>query len=682
VKKRKFIGIAAIFVIAAIGLFLFLRPSRTVAKGAPAPQTVVLEKTDLTKTVGASGIVKSDKTVNIYSAQTSYPVREILVKTGDVVKEGDVLAMLDMSRLENDIAQAELNLESAQNSAAEESRQNVNSVTNAQTSLESSKASLARQEIAAANAEDELSKILADMDEPFDSYNYDRAIDDARINVERRIAELETALENLKTSRKEFDGYSYLNAINEASITLERRKADLAEAEAELLKEQNSTADDFDDYAYQNAINDAEKNYIRRQEDYYAAWQEYNDAYNAYAAAPAEDAEALWLKAQSAENAYEAARRAYDDALAVLNKAEADLVKAKADYNKKSGDNKENTITAAEKSVKNAQNAVADAERAYNKAVRDYERAKQDAEKNADDAYKNAEDNVIKAENNLADAERALEKALSDKERAIRDYIDANETKLKNAKKNYDDSMAGLRSAQINVESAKNSLDQTAEKPENSGISIELQTLNLEKLKTQLEEGIIRASCDGVITEINAKEGAAPNGIIFVIEDVEDLYVSFNVKEYSLPSLKMGQKCLVTTDAVPNEMYDALVSYISPKAVSPAGSTSVEFEIRSKLDAPAADIKIGMNAFVNVITETKTDVYAVPISAVVTDGGGSFVFAYETDGQTEIAVTVGLMTSTQAEITGVGLYDGIRLLTDPEGKLSSGDAPSFPFMSR
>ena len=219
-----------------------------------------------------------------------------------------------------------------------------------------------------------------------------------------------------------------------------------------------------------------------------------------------------------------------------------------------------------------------------------------------------------------------------------------------------------------------------------AGANVELQELTLERLNRQLADGEIIAEASGVITAVNAKVGATPQGILFVIDNKDELYVSAPVKEYNLNSISIGQEIMITTDATGDQRFSATLSYISPKAVSQAGSTSVEFEVRATLTDPDEAIKIGMNAFLNIIVETKENVYSVPVSAVVTNEKGSFVYAApentsndrrgrrsaDAPERLEIPVTLGLKTSTTIEISGAGLKDGLQILTDPEGKLSDG----------
>ena len=137
------------------------------------------------------------------------------------------------------------------------------------------------------------------------------------------------------------------------------------------------------------------------------------------------------------------------------------------------------------------------------------------------------------------------------------------------------------------------------------------------------------------------------------------------VKEYGLNAIRLGQQGVVTTDAAVGKAYEAEVSYISPRAISQAGSTSVEFEIHANLNNSDTDIKIGMNAFLDIVTDTKDDVFAVPLSAIVTNENGIFIYAYENSGTRDIPVTIGIRTSTHAEIESDDLYEGLVIVTNP-----------------
>jgi len=644
-KPRRLLKvIIGLVAIAAIGAVVLLASSARMANSANARNqdaaTIALERTEITRTVSVSGVIESAKVVNIYSTQ-SYPVKEIFVEVGDTVKAGDVLAQLDMSRLESDISQAEINLRSAIIAAEEEARNNSNSITNARTALESSQLSLARQERSTANAEKELKEAEDEMSEDFDSTIHDKAIEDARLALDRRTKDLETAQKDLDKAINDFDDYTYQNAITDAKINIEKRQADVWDAQWS-----SGGASSVSLNGFRNAVS-AARTVLELKEQALVSAQAALDALE-NAEAPSEGA------IQAAKEAVEKATSERDAADASLQAAERDLAAAQANAS---------ATDASPSRVESARFALRDAQNAYNRAITNLERAKNDAADAATKALTNTQ-------NAYDDARRAYERALNDKTKAIENSEDSNKTILERAQRAFEDSHIQLESSQNSLRSAQNSLEQAGSRPATSAASVEIQELTLERLGNQLAEGRIVATASGVITAINANVGGMPNGVIFIIEDTENLYVSARVREHNIGAVEIGQEAIVTTEATGENAYGGAVSFISPRAVSAAGSTSVEFDVQAKLDKPDPAIRIGMNAFLNIVIERKSGIYAVPNSAIVTDERGSFVYAMVDDERREIGVELGIRTMVSVEISGDGLQDGLELLTDPEGLLS------------
>jgi len=647
-KKSKWIKIAIVLAVIAFigGITVRGQAVANAARQNITPQTFVLERSDMARTISASGVVQSSETTNIFSMQNS-PVQEIFVEVGDRVREGDILARLDMSRLERDIEQAELNLVSAQTSAAEEARANENAITNASTSLEAARIALTRQQVNTANVRNDLREAEEDVQEPFDSTFHDRVIEDARVNIERRTADVEDAVQDLMEVLHDFDDFVFVNAITEARVRLDRSITVLEDAESDLADERRTRPDNFDNHALQNAVSDAERALERAREDEETARWNLSDAWSRYL-------NATPVEAAAAHAARNSAQAQVDNALRAIENAETNLERARDNLRRTRGD----TISALETVVENAQNAVDDAQRAYHRANMDLERGRQNA-------LEHAESHLTRMRNNLSDAIRSYERASRDKERAMEDFVDLNETRLQNAQRLFSDSNIQLETAQNSLNSAQNTLAQAQERPATAGTNVGIQEINIERLHTQLAEGLIIATADGVITAVNARVGSAPSGVLFVIEDVDNLYVSANVREHSLIDLHVGQLGYVTTVATGNREFDAEVVFISPRAVSPAGSTSVEFEVRAAIDGANNDVRIGMNAFLNVITDTRYDVYVIPLSALGTGEVGNFVYVYENGEWVAQGVTTGLRTSTHVEVFGNEIVEGMTILARP-----------------
>jgi HlyD family secretion protein len=76
-------------------------------------QTAVVEQVNLPVTISANGTVQAERSINV-SPKTSGMLKELLVKEGDRVRQGQILAYMDDSNLQGQLTQAKGQLESAQ----------------------------------------------------------------------------------------------------------------------------------------------------------------------------------------------------------------------------------------------------------------------------------------------------------------------------------------------------------------------------------------------------------------------------------------------------------------------------------------------------------------------------------------------------------------------------------------
>ncbi len=75
-------------------------------------QTAPVERSDLTITISANGTVQPERSVNV-SPKTAGILKQLLVKEGDSVEEGQVLAYMDDSNLQGQLQQSQGNLAAA-----------------------------------------------------------------------------------------------------------------------------------------------------------------------------------------------------------------------------------------------------------------------------------------------------------------------------------------------------------------------------------------------------------------------------------------------------------------------------------------------------------------------------------------------------------------------------------------
>ncbi len=112
-KKNWWLIVLALIAITGIGSVAYrqmiLAPQQ---KAKSQLQTALVDRKDLTITVSANGTVQPERSVNV-SPKTAGILKRLLVKEGDFVEQGEVLAYMDNSNLQGQLTQAQGNLAAA-----------------------------------------------------------------------------------------------------------------------------------------------------------------------------------------------------------------------------------------------------------------------------------------------------------------------------------------------------------------------------------------------------------------------------------------------------------------------------------------------------------------------------------------------------------------------------------------
>lgn len=149
--NKKLMASIAVFLVLAVGAYIGLRPGKTPAKtGATSASVSGKDGGEVLPPVKADNTVVADgKVVPVHSATLSFVgsgvISSVLVKDGDNVKSGQLLAKLDSARQAAAVAQAEAQMLRAQARLEElQAGARPQEVASATASLEGAKARLAR----------------------------------------------------------------------------------------------------------------------------------------------------------------------------------------------------------------------------------------------------------------------------------------------------------------------------------------------------------------------------------------------------------------------------------------------------------------------------------------------------------------------------------------------------------
>jgi len=208
------------------------------------------------------------------------------------------------------------------------------------------------------------------------------------------------------------------------------------------------------------------------------------------------------------------------------------------------------------------------------------------------------------------------------------------------------------------------------------------QDVTLAKQQENLRDGVITAPIDGTVTVSNAVVGAVPNGVLFTVEDTNDLIVKTQIKEYDVDQVTVGKKVVIKTDASGDKEIAGVVTKVAPAATvntvqgtqtttTSQDNGTVTFAAEVKITQNNPQIRIGMKARLNIILNQKADIYTVPYDAVLHDADGSaYVFEAVKDQNgykaKKLPVQTGLENDISIEVSGSGIKDGVQIVNNPE----------------
>lgn len=228
--KYKKIALAvgtAVTAVAVVAVMVgFSLPGKTNGIDPSTIRTITLERGNLARSVSATGMVYSKDSTEIYS-NLSYAVETVNVSVGDIVSEGDVLAVLDATSLNADISQRQATAGAAYSKAQQSVSQaqkaldtyqnntangNNSSLVSAESGVETAVLDVQAAELDVQAASNELSSArrelreMRDNEDDYDDdddyeYDYDSQIDALRDAVSTKETLLEKAQTNLEKAQ-------------------------------------------------------------------------------------------------------------------------------------------------------------------------------------------------------------------------------------------------------------------------------------------------------------------------------------------------------------------------------------------------------------------------------------------------------------------------------------------------
>lgn len=189
----------------------------------------------------------------------------------------------------------------------------------------------------------------------------------------------------------------------------------------------------------------------------------------------------------------------------------------------------------------------------------------------------------------------------------------------------------------------------------------------LDDLKQKKIDATLISPIDGIITNINGSVGNTTNGVVIVVQDINEIVVKASIPGYDVIKLTKGLDVTVNLNDVEGD-YSGEIS-----TVSPITNVNGDYDLTVKLEGDTTNLRFGMEATIRIVIDKKENVFVVSQDSIIEKDGKFFVVAYDStkasDKQkTEIEVVLGMETDFYVEVASNELSEGLEILNDPLNK--------------
>ncbi|MFH1427810.1 MAG: efflux RND transporter periplasmic adaptor subunit [Patescibacteria group bacterium] len=599
--------------------------------------TAFAEKGELVQTVSEVGTVKAAREIELNFFQTG-KLEKILVKIGDKVKAGQVLAELDYSSLNIKKEEAEANLEVAQ--------ANLNKILTGATAEDVAvkQATVDQTKAAYLAAAEELGKVEK--------------------TVSESINQAEKILADLKS-----DSNSNMTAYEQSVITARNNLT-------------NTKA------TYQQLIDNEKEDLLIIIED------KLTDANTAldYINTVLSDGDAKYVLSVKNTTFLALTKDSRSEGLALLDTAEISLANAKA----------EKTATKINKAVSDALSSLEKTYEALNYCYNvlentittsSFTQAELDAFKTNIDTYLSTTNTSIsavkKADQDFQEAVltydtkvAAAEDSLAEAEATLIDAINTATNSLATARVSGDQQVAVAQSKVNNTfeawSVAKTELTKLKSRARVEDVAlaraqVKQAEASLNLIKNQIEDSIIKAPIDGNMIKVNYEIGeqVVVTKPVFSMLSENNFEIEVDVSEADIAKININNQAEITLDSFGEDVvFNGIVYFIEPAET--VIQDVIYYKVKVQFTDPPSkisNVKSGMTANIMITTAKRSGIINIPGRAIIEkNGGDKYVRVLVGEKVNEISVTIGLRGDEGMVEILSGLKEGDEVVTSIKEK--------------
>ena len=186
-----------------------------------------------------------------------------------------------------------------------------------------------------------------------------------------------------------------------------------------------------------------------------------------------------------------------------------------------------------------------------------------------------------------------------------------------------------LEKAQNDVTVREADLRTRTQDIETNEARIRQEQASLSTTRYNLNQIIITAPMDGLVTRRSIEEGETAvlgtmnnaGSVLLTIADMSVIEAEVEVDETEIPTVALHQEAKVTIDAVPDRTFKGRVTEIGNSPIQTSTQSSGQrqattFKVVITLEEPVPDIRPGFTCTAEITTAKRKDVVAVPIQAL------------------------------------------------------------------
>ncbi len=181
----------------------------------------------------------------------------------------------------------------------------------------------------------------------------------------------------------------------------------------------------------------------------------------------------------------------------------------------------------------------------------------------------------------------------------------------------------------------------------------------------------VEAPISGYIGRIDADRGMtiAPTMPLAQVVNMSSVEAVINLMEENINKVNIGMKARIKVSSQ-SDKYFYGVLYKKSAVLDPISRTQ---EARIKIENPDLQLRHGMFADIEIITDTKYGVLAIPTDAIISsDGSISEIYKVVNNKAVLTKITIGVDVNNQIEVLS-GLADGDVIITLGADNVSDGD---------